>query len=213
MSIGIEVRELTKRFSRYPAFTPVTFTIEPSTVFAVVGVNGAGKSTLLKILAGVLAPTKGSIQYRDNSTQLKREEIETRSALVAPYLELYPELTAIEHLRFVADLRGKTHSDSVYKELLLHLGLKEEALSSTRYLSGFSSGMRQRVKIAMALTAEPDLLFLDEPTSNLDADGIAVVEEQIRKVVSRGTTVILATNEERERKLATSEIMLTPYQQ
>ena len=129
---------------------------------------------------------------------------------VAPYLELYGELTAVEHLQFVANLHGKELSTEASSMMLIETGLPEQAITSDRPLRAFSSGMKQRVKLAKAACLKPDVLLLDEATSNLDESGIGLVTDVVKSAADRGAIVILATNEDRELALSSKQIEITP---
>lgn len=146
-----------------------------------------------------------------NEGKLDSEIVRSCIGYVAPYLELYSELTAVEHLQFVHSLHGKTLEASSAARLLEETGLPTQAISSERQVRAFSSGMRQRVKLAMATSLNPEILLLDEATSNLDEQGILLVTDIVRAAADRGATVILATNEDREVALASQVIHLLPY--
>ncbi|HET6512601.1 MAG TPA: ATP-binding cassette domain-containing protein, partial [Candidatus Kapabacteria bacterium] len=149
--------------------------------------------------------------WYSNSMKLDADDIRMRMGYVAPYLELYGELTAVEHLQFVATLHGKTLESASASMMLEETGLPAQALSTDRPLRAFSSGMRQRVKLAMATCLKPDVLLLDEATSNLDEGGIQLVTDIVKSAADRGAIVILATNEDRELALASKQIEILPY--
>src|SRR5665213_905317 len=105
-SLIIVAESVQKRFTDRSVFNPVSFEASPSEIIAITGANGAGKSTLLKIIANVLSPTKGSCTWREGGAKLDHDGVRVKLGFVAPYLELYDELTAVEHVRFVADIKG-----------------------------------------------------------------------------------------------------------
>jgi ABC-type multidrug transport system ATPase subunit len=203
--ISLNVSALTKRFGRKPVFEPVSFSATTGEVIVLAGANGSGKSTLIKMLAGVLSPSSGTCEWSVNEKPIEYEAFQQRIGFVAPYLALYNELSAIEHIEFVAELKGKMISRVECTELLTSLGLNEDIALSDRFVSKYSSGMQQRVRFAMAFACSPDVLFLDEPSSNLDDAGTTILFEKIRAF---NGIVFIATNDEKEKSLGTKVITL-----
>ncbi|HET6513421.1 MAG TPA: ABC transporter ATP-binding protein [Candidatus Kapabacteria bacterium] len=211
MDLSLRIDDVSKRFTRKLIFEPVTAEVYSGEIVAITGKNGAGKSTLLKIISQTLPASRGKCDWYSNSMKLDADDIRMRMGYVAPYLELYGELTAVEHLQFVATLHGKTLESAAAIIMLEETGLPSQALSTDRPLRAFSSGMRQRVKLAMATCLKPDVLLLDEATSNLDEGGIQLVTDIVKSAADRGAIVILATNEDRELALASKQIEILPY--
>ena len=177
---------LGKRFTDRWIFRGINFELAVGQVLAVVGPNGCGKSTLLGIVAGLVQPTEGVVNLSSNFGY---------AALAG---ELYADLTVVEHLELTADLRC---CESRTDELLALVGLSAAAAYPARTLS---SGMRARLKLAIATQERPPLLILDEPSAGLDRQGIAVLAEVIERQKNTGA-VLLATNDPEEVKLATHE--------
>lgn len=211
MDLSLQLEDVSKRFSRKLIFEPVTAQVNPGEIVAITGQNGAGKSTLLKIVSQTLPPSRGKCEWYSRSKKLDPEQVRKSIGYVAPYLELYGELTAIEHVQFVGRLHGTVIGTDAAKALLEDTGLPSQAITSERPLRAFSSGMRQRVKLAMATCITPSVLLLDEATSNLDESGIQVVTTIVRDAAARGAVVILATNEARELALASKQIEIIPF--
>ncbi|HYM21075.1 MAG TPA: ABC transporter ATP-binding protein [Candidatus Kapabacteria bacterium] len=203
---------LTKRFSAAPLFAPLSFSLHSGEIVAITGANGSGKSTLLKMLARVLTPSKGGVTYQIDGKEYSIEEHQPYIGFAAPYLELYSELTAIEHLQFVAELKSKRIGAKESLSILTSLGLDGSVAESDLHVKQYSSGMQQRVKLAMAFALEPNFIFLDEPGSNLDSDGIEKLFAKIKSVASGGALVVIATNDPAETMLASKVIALEPYQ-
>lgn len=201
MGITIRAENLTKRFAGRDVFRALSCSAKPGSITAIVGANGSGKSTLLKILAQVLTPTSGKCEWIENDNVLKSEHPERLRGFVAPYLEVYDDLTAVEHVQFVATMKGKQITDEAACYELTKFGLANEAIEQKKLLRFFSSGMKQRVRFAMASIAAPQLLFLDEPTSNLDAMGIGMLFGYLDRHRVQ-SAIVLATNEPREREIA-----------
>lgn len=203
--LSLTVSGLTKRFGRKPVFEPVSFSASSGEVVILSGANGSGKSTLIKLLAGVLSPSSGSCQWIEYSKQIEYEVFQKRIGFVAPYLSLYHELSAIEHIEFVARLKGKSVSRDESVALLKTFGLDASVASSDMHVSKYSSGMQQRVRFAMAFACAPDVLFLDEPSSNLDDSGTELLTSMIQSFEG---IVIIATNDDKEKQLGTKVISL-----
>jgi ABC-type multidrug transport system ATPase subunit len=210
--ISLSLDAVTKRYNRSPIFSPVSFEIHSGNILAITGSNGSGKSTLLKIIAGVTAPTKGISSWTNGSKKFDERDLQKMIGFVSPYLELYNELTAAEHVQFVAELKEKKVTRDEAISELVAFGLDRTIAESERVMKQYSSGMQQRVRLAMAFICQPSVLLLDEPSSNLDEEGIQTLFARIKAMAENGAIVIIATNDEREKKLASREIMLQPFQ-
>lgn len=197
MGQGIRIRfsDLGKRFDRRVIFRGVEGTAEPGSVLVLTGPNGSGKSTLLSILCGLLRPSRGTVQYFEGEAEVNRSEWRHHLGVVAPGMSLYEELTARENLEFFARVRGLTIDQAGIDHLIEGVGLDPER---TTPVVGYSTGMRQRLKIAQAILPQPAVLFLDEPGSNLDPDGQDWLEEWVTTLAGQGRTIVLATNDRRE---------------
>jgi ABC-type multidrug transport system ATPase subunit len=185
----LSVESLGRRFGPRWVFRRLEFSLKPGDVLAVTGANGSGKSTLLKVLTGLIPASEGRV-YRVSTLGL--------AALDA---QLYPQLTPLEHLDFV---RSMTPGKRTGTELLEMVGL---ASAADRPAALLSSGMKARVKLAMALQHDPGVLLLDEPTASLDEQGRGLVGEIIASQKTGGA-VILATNDPLDRQWATHELHL-----
>ena len=194
-SISITVNGLSKDFSRSVIFQDISFSLSSPASLSITGKNGAGKSTLSKIIGGLLSSTRGSITYSVNEKQIGIEEFKHHIGFVSPYLNLYDEFTAIENLQFLSRIRTVAHqNDERIKELLALVGLWNRRDDK---VSTYSSGMKQRLKYAFALLHNPAVLILDEPTSNLDAEGIEVIRQIILEQ-KKTNILIIATNNKEE---------------
>ena len=190
--ITVKVASVAKHFNRRPVFADVSFEVRAGEVFGIVGRNGSGKSTLLKIIAGVLTPSRGSVAYELDGVAVPPELLFRSIGFVAPYLMLFDEFSATENIRLFAGVRGIPCPDSAASALLERVGLPTDREDPVR---AFSSGMKQRLKLAFAILHRPPVLLFDEPISNLDSDGVATVHAIIREQRERGC-VIIATNDQ-----------------
>lgn len=194
--ISITFVDVAKRYDLRVVFRSVSGEAEPGGVLVITGPNGSGKSTLLSILCGLLRPTRGEVRHLGpGGAVLPRDEWGRHLGVVAPSMALYDELSAIENLRFFSRVRGLGLTDDDLSTRLTAVGLEPTRSTPVR---GFSTGMVQRLKIAQAALHEPQVLLLDEPSSNLDPEGQDWLEERIRTLAAGGRTVVLATNDRRE---------------
>ena len=190
MALLVRGENLRHAFNRKQIFRDVSFDVTGGQSLMVAGRNGAGKSTLIKILCGVLTPTAGTVTVQaDDAGDMFAAQ--RRIGLVAPYLQVYEEFSAMENLHLSLTLRGARPDDGRARQLLERVVLDPKRTDPVR---GFSSGMKQRLKYAMALIHRPPVLVLDEPMSNLDADGISIVRGIMEEHVRTGILVV-ATND------------------
>jgi heme exporter protein A len=192
--IRIELHKVGKRYGRLRVFRDMGAEVRSGQVLVIAGRNGSGKSTLLRIVAGLARPTSGQVVFYEEDRVLAPEERRRRSGLVAVDVAMYGELTAWENLSFFARVRNLRLSSEEGERALAEVGLAGRA---DDLVQTYSSGMRQRLKYACALLHRPPFLLLDEPGSNLDEAGRAIVEGIIGRQRERGL-VVLATNEPRE---------------
>lgn len=188
--VHLSLAGVSKRFGRRRVFEGVNAEVGRGEVLVVIGPNGAGKSTLLLLIAGLLRPTRGQVVVSVDGKALPYENRRQWLGMVAPDLTLYQELTALENLRFFERVRGRVPREADLEALLVRVGL--EGRGQDR-VGTYSSGMRQRLKYAFAMAHAPKVLLLDEPTANLDASGVSMVEEVIAEQRRRGV-LVLATN-------------------
>jgi heme exporter protein A len=187
----IFVEKVSRQFNRRTIIKDVSFEVQKGEVFGLTGKNGSGKSTLLKIIAGTLSPSKGAVQYSRNGNLVRSDRIFEQIGFVAPYLALYDEFSAVENIRLYCSVRGVRFSPDVADTLLRKVGLPVDRKDPIR---SYSSGMKQRMKMIFAILHRPPVLLLDEPISNLDADGIEMVYSIVREWKEEGV-VIIATND------------------
>jgi heme exporter protein A len=204
---SIEALELNKSFGRRLIFNDLQFRFDKSGVYGISGPNGSGKSTLVKIIAGILGASKGKIVHKMNDQEIAEEHLHDHIGFVSPYLVLYEEFSTYENLKLFAEIRGvkfnKERVDYLLNKFLLYKR-KDDLLKT------YSSGMKQRVKFIFALMHSPQLIILDEPTSNLDDEGKNSVYELVREEGQKNI-VLIASNEKSDLELCNDIVYLEKY--
>ncbi|MCW8850442.1 MAG: ABC transporter ATP-binding protein [Melioribacteraceae bacterium] len=198
----LSFQNVTKTFGRRLIFKDINRKFSSGNIYGFSGRNGSGKSTLIKIASGIISPTKGKIIHQTDGKEIIEEKLHNYIGFVSPYLVLYDEFTAEENLYHFSKIRGIKYSPERSEFLLNEFELFPRR---NDYLKGYSSGMKQRMKFIFALLHNPDILFLDEPTSNLDNVGKDKVYEIIENE-GKSKLVIVASNEDSDLNLC-SEIL------
>jgi heme exporter protein A len=194
-AIRLHADGLSKTFNRRQVFHDISFTLTTPCSLSITGKNGAGKSTLAKIIAGVLSATSGTLVYELGGKTLEEEERKAHIGFVSPYLNFYEEFSAMENIFLLLRMRSDSRpSFSGLDDLLKRFNLWERRDDAVR---GYSTGMKQRLKYVFALVHSPSVLILDEPTTNLDNDGIKVVEGVVQEQ-KRSSLLVIATNDSAE---------------
>jgi ABC-type multidrug transport system ATPase subunit len=175
----VSLHNVTKLFGRFAALRGVSHDFRPGTLTVILGDNGAGKSTLLRIVAGLLHPTSGSCAAKG------------RIGYMAHASMLYDELTGLENLHYFASLYGITDVARL-RELLAAVDLDPDLDRSAR---DYSQGMRQRLSLARAVVHDPEVLLLDEPFSNIDAESAQHIVRLLAKWRDTGKTLLLVTHQ------------------
>jgi heme exporter protein A len=199
------VENIGMKFGVKKIFQNINFELTPGNSAAIVGPNGSGKTTLVKIISGLLRPTTGKVKYVENDEQIAVQNFYKSLGLVGPYLQLYEELTAKENLTFFAKIKRISHMEEKINSLMERMNL---AGREDDQVKTYSSGMRQRLKYIFALLGDPKILILDEPTSNLDSDGIDrvynIMSEQKEKNI-----LLIATNDQSDLKYGDFQVEVT----
>lgn len=204
--IRIEVNALAKRFNRDWIFRKLTYSFLPSTTYAITGPNGSGKSTLLHVLWGQTPPSQGTISYHLNAKTIPVEEIHARIAIATPYMDLIDEFTLEEQVQFhfrMRQMRWPAASSEIIETMELQHARKKQ-------IGNFSSGMRQRVKLGLAFTTLADVVFLDEPGTNLDKNAFNWYTQQLSRI-QKDTLVFIASNDPAEFASATKNLNILDF--
>lgn len=202
----IILQQAGRRFNREWIFKGLSYEFKPGNAYALLGANGSGKSTLLQAISGHLSLSEGSISYIHHERTLAVEEVYPLMSLAAPYQELIEEFTLEESIDF--HFRFKPMYSGQNKETLMELlNMSKYRTKELRY---FSSGMKQRLKLVLAFCSDTPLLLLDEPTVNLDEEGISWYHQLIDRFCA-GRTIFIASNQEHEYKKCVAQIRLSEY--
>ena len=184
----------------------LSLTVTASENVVIQGPNGSGKSTLLRIVAGLLRPSAGTVTVTTDAGAWTESEGRRRAVgYTSPDIAFYPELTGRENLEFFEAARGRTNRADSCRAALKQVGLGKRGDDP---VAAYSSGMRQRLRLAFAALAEAPVLLLDEPSLALDTDGAGLVGEMISAQRTRGGLTLLATNDLDEAKLGDRTIIL-----
>lgn len=202
----IRIQDLKKRFRYEWIFRNLSLELAPEQTYTIIGANGSGKSTLLQIIAGLLSPSGGKIEYQLADKQLSIEDLYQHLVMAAPYLELIEEFSLQELIQFHLNFK-KIRGGLNAQELIERMYLEK---SKDKLIKYFSSGMKQRLKLGLAFYSEASLLLLDEPTSNLDVQGIRWYKEEIQRNTS-GRLVIICSNQKHEYDFCENIIDIMEY--
>lgn len=186
---AIETTALTKRFGDVLALDSLDLRVESGEIYGFLGPNGAGKSTTINILLGFLRPSEGHGEVLGHDVTTESLAIRERIGILPEGFDVYERLSAREHLAYAINIK---RADNDPEALLARVGLDRDAWD--RSAGGFSTGMTQRLALAMALVGDPDLLILDEPSSGLDPRGMQEIRALIREEADSGTTVFFSSH-------------------
>jgi len=208
----ISLTDAGKRFNRDWIFRHLTYEFSAGQSYAIVGPNGSGKSTLLQVLSGSMQVNEGNIEFSVNSRQstvdslVASEKIYSYVSICAPYLEVIEEMTLMEFLNFHAGF--KPFQSSITSEKIISILGLENAVN--KQIRNYSSGMKQRVKLAQAVFSDVPVVLLDEPCTNLDAAGIQLYHSLINDYC-KNRMVVVSSNDEIEFSFCKEKISLTAY--
>lgn len=188
--IAISVQGLEKSYKNMPVLTGVDFQVEAGSIFALLGSNGAGKTTIVKILSTLLKQDSGTVSVNGFDVASKPGHVRESISLTGQFAAVDEILTGRENLTMIAKLRHLKDAHSIADDLLKRFGLTDAA---DRRASTYSGGMRRRLDIAMSLVGNPQLIFLDEPTTGLDPEARIEVWKIVKELADNGTTVFLTT--------------------
>ncbi len=207
MAFEIELDGAGKRFNRDWIFRGLSLTLHSHSAYVVLGSNGSGKSTALRCMLGYAPLSEGKAQYKLNNELMPPSKAYKHMSFCSPYLELYEELTVQEMLRFHFSM--KPTLPDIHPESIGDLVLLKDALH--RPVKHLSSGMKQRLRLGLALYSDTEVVFLDEPTSNLDKGGIQWYRNLIESVKRERLLIVASNNQEDEFFFCNQKIQIEAF--
>lgn len=204
--MNITLQNIGRRFNRDWIFRGIDYTFNSGQSYAILGPNGSGKSTLLQVLNASLSPSAGTISYTFQGKPVEADQVFNYLSLAAPYLELIEEFTLNEMVDFHFKFK-KYRNGLNKKELINLLNLSKSENKLIRY---FSSGMKQRLKLILAFCADTSILMLDEPTSNLDTQGVDWYLSLVEQFAHNRLTII-CSNQEQEYGFCDKRLSISDY--
>jgi ABC-type multidrug transport system ATPase subunit len=205
--VHITLSETGKKFGTEWIFRNLSYSFEDHKAYAVLGRNGSGKSTLLQVIAGSLHPTSGTVRYSLSGKEIHPDKVYTCLTIVAPYLELIEDFTLREMVDFHFAFKTPVTGFTIPKIIDL-LGFPKTGKTPVRL---FSSGMKQRVKLALAVCSDVPLLLLDEPTMNLDQAGIDWYLNILNDHGGNRTIIVCSNIEQKETSFCTGRLLIEDY--
>jgi ABC-2 type transport system ATP-binding protein len=189
----IELIELTKRYNDFPAVNGLNLVIEKGEIFGFIGPNGAGKTTTINMMAGVLAPTSGTVMICGINIQNHPKKAKSKIGYIPDRPYLYEKLTGIEFLKFIGDLYG-VDEDTVLNRSREKLQLFSLSKWADDLIESYSHGMKQRLVMASALLHDPEVIIIDEPMVGLDPLVINMVKSLFQDLAKEGVTIFMSTH-------------------
>lgn len=202
----ISLTKLGKRYNRDWIFRNLDFEFEEGQHYAITGPNGSGKSTLLQIISGASIFNEGNVLYFENAKPFSGEKVFEKISYAAPYLDVVEEMTLTEFFSFHQQMKGWLPSLDTHQIIELS-ALKNAAHKQIRY---FSSGMKQRVKLAQAIFSDVPAVLLDEPLTNLDEEGVSLYHDLIQKYC-RERLLVISSNDKKEYSFCNEIVDMRKY--
>lgn len=203
----LTAHQLSKKYQRDWIFRGIDLNLSPNDSLVLLGNNGSGKSTLLQVLVGAVTPSKGSLNYLNNDLSIPQENWYKHVSIAAPYLDIYQELTISECID--TQRQFKPFKDQLSTPEIIHLLELESA--QTKHISAYSSGMKQRLKLGLAILADTPILALDEPTMNLDKNAINWFQQLLKNNLNNRITITCSNEQTAEYTHANKQLNLLDY--
>jgi ABC-type multidrug transport system ATPase subunit len=205
--ISIQINSVGKKFGPEWVFRNLFFDIEAGDKVVILGGNGSGKSTLLQVISGFAGYYEGSIEYTYNGKQVEEDELKSLISFASPYLQLIEDFTLtemVEHSAMFKPFKSKLSSKEVIE--IIQLGH-----AKNKFIKQFSSGMKQRLKLGLAILADTPMLLLDEPVSNLDKEAITWYKDLLTKNSEDRTVIVCSNKIDDEYFLCTKQLDVTNF--
>ena len=205
--MNIQIDSLSKRFNKEWIFQSLSFEICSGEKIGIIGSNGSGKSTFIKLISAAELPSKGEIKYFISNNEIDAVEIYSSINFTAPYIDLIEELSCKELINF--HLQFKTFQKGLTADSFIDLVYLKDA--EHKFVKNFSSGMKQRLKLGLAICSQSELLLLDEPCSNLDTKGVELYHELMDRYNQNRTTIIGSNEQKDELYKIEKTLRITDY--
>lgn len=202
----VSLTDTGKRFNRDWIFRHLSYSFHKGRSYAITGPNGSGKSTLLQVISGSMHISEGTIQWAMDNRAIANENVFRCVSICAPYLEVVEEMTLTEFFNFHIGFKPFLPQLSIEKITSL-IGLEKAVHKQIRY---YSSGMKQRIRLAQAIFSDVPAVLLDEPCTNLDAAGISLYHQLINEYC-QDRLVVVSSNDEEEYRFCTEKININDY--
>ncbi len=203
----VQLQNVGKKFASEWIFRGLNFSFEQNAPTVILGSNGSGKSTLLQVISGSLMEGEGKVIYTSDAHPIEQEQVYKFLTIAAPYLELMEEFTLSESISFHGQFKAWRNGLSA-KDILEISNLSH---AKDKQLKNFSSGMKQRVRLLLAILSDTPLLLLDEPCSNLDPDGCNWYAELIREHALNRTIIVCSNQVKEEYSFCVKELLIESY--
>ncbi len=207
MQISIQLNNISKKYVNEWIFKNVSLNVEPSQKLVVLGSNGSGKSTFLQTIASFLIPSKGELVWNKGTKKIEDELIYKHLSMASPYMELIEDFTLTESIEHQKKFKPFLNNLSV-KEIIEIFQLQH---ASEKYLKNYSSGMRQRVKLGLAVLADCPVLLLDEPCTNLDAKSIDWYQNLVKGFALQKTIIVCSNTVKEEYSFCDTTLEIENY--
>jgi ABC-type multidrug transport system ATPase subunit len=205
--MNITLTNIGKRYNFDWIFRKVTYEFTDENNYVILGANGSGKSTLLQVIAGNIIPSEGTIRYQHATKTIPEEHIYKHVSIASPYLELLEDFTLAEAIDFHAQFKPIINKLTT-KQVITLLQLEKSADKQLKY---FSSGMKQRVRLALAILSDTRLLLLDEPTSNLDKEAIKWYQGLVDQFKQDRLIIVCSNQQEQEYTFCNKQLRIEDF--
>lgn len=185
----IETKQLVKTYGRVTVVKGIDLSVEKGEIFGFLGRNGAGKSTFINMLTGIILPSSGSFSLLGAAGP--NNEVKKRIGVMPDYTSFPESMTAMSYLKFLSEVSGKKASKEECLIVLQKVGLEADA---HKKIAKYSFGMKKKLGIAQAIIHDPELIFLDEPTSGIDAESVVQIHQLIREMHQQGKTLFMTSH-------------------
>lgn len=192
-NIAIEIRGLRKNYGNKEVLQGIDLKINAGQIIGYIGPNGAGKSTTVKILCGLISDFKGDVTMLGKNLRTESLEIKKHIGYIPENASLYESLTPVEFMGFIGEMRGMKPEKTHQKANAL-LEIFDMQANANQRIATFSKGMRQKVMICSGLIHNPDIVFMDEPLSGLDANSVIMVKEMLTQIAREGKTIFYSSH-------------------